>query len=102
MTPAARLIQIGGITRAIASPNTTAIADVATSAKAEPANTTQREAPDADMLKVASWVLSPISAMNIAPKVVRNSFQSMETWYPIGADSGKVHGCTLDTGAGTA
>jgi hypothetical protein len=75
--PAARLSQIGGTARLSASPASTAIADVATRASAEPAKTTQRDEPPAASDSVASWVLSPISARNMAAKVDAKSFQSI-------------------------
>lgn len=62
---------------AIASPKSTATAEVATSASAEPAKTVHLDAPLADRLKVASCVLSPISARKIAPNVDKKSFQSI-------------------------
>src|SRR5262245_30620090 len=70
--PAPRVIQIGGTTRATASPATTAIALVATSASAEAANTVQRDCPDAARLSVASWVLSPSSARKTTANVDAN------------------------------
>src|SRR5690349_9191574 len=78
IAPAARRIQMGGTTRATASPATTAMALVETRASAEPAKTIQREAVALPAREsVASWVLSPISAMNTAANVDAKSFQSM-------------------------
>src|SRR5205814_7311817 len=77
--PAARLIQIGGIALVRASPATTAMALVATRARAAPANTIHFDRPPAASDSVASWVLSPSSARKTAPKVEAKSFQSMRT-----------------------
>ena len=75
--PATRLIQIGGMYRATASPARTAIADVETSASALAAKTYHRDDPLDARLSVASCVLSPISARKIARNVDPNSFQSI-------------------------
>src|SRR3954471_3859280 len=61
-TPAPRFNHSGETKRVSASPPTMAMADVMTSAAAEPANTTQRELPPAERDSVASCVLSPSSA----------------------------------------
>jgi hypothetical protein len=71
------LIQTGGTARVNASPASTAMALVATSARAEPANTIQRERLPAASDRVASWVLSPSSARKTAANVDEKSFQSM-------------------------
>ena len=51
--PAARLIQMAGTTRVIASPAITAIREVDTSARAEPANTVHRDCPPEASVSVA-------------------------------------------------
>jgi CRP/FNR family transcriptional regulator, cyclic AMP receptor protein len=49
----------GGTTRLSASPTSTAIAEVATSANADPRKTDSLDAPELANESVASWVLSP-------------------------------------------
>ncbi len=84
--PAARLVQIGGMRRLTRSPAATAMALVSTSARAEAANTTQREAPPLAAERVASWVLSPISARKMAANVEKKSFQSTRAgWHAAAA-----------------
>ena len=77
--PAPILIYIVGITRLIPAPKTTAINELSTRAPADPKNTEIRESQSAEKQKVASWVLSPSSAMNTAVKTVSNTFKSMES-----------------------
>ena len=62
--------------RVTASPATTASPAENTSAEDAPRKTAQREAPPAEKVSVASWVLSPSSASNTVMKVVPSSFQS--------------------------
>jgi len=75
--PPKRRSQTGDTYRDTRSPPRTASADVATSASAEPANTTHFDFDSAESESAASCVLSPSSATKIAPKVVAKSFQSM-------------------------
>ncbi|GAB4445834.1 MAG: hypothetical protein OHK0026_12530 [Rhodocyclaceae bacterium] len=63
--------------RVIASPATTAIAVVVTSASAAPTKTDSRDVPAVEKDSVASCVLSPSSATKTVAKVVATSFQSM-------------------------
>src|SRR5262245_61286124 len=72
-TPAARCNQLAGTARPTASPTSTAIADVATSADADPRNTAHRDRPVVAKASVASCVLSPSSAKNTAPNVVKTT-----------------------------
>jgi hypothetical protein len=72
----ARFIQTAGTTLPTASPAITAIADVVTSARAAPKKTLHLD-PDVAKEKVATWVLSPISARKTAANVDMRSFQSM-------------------------
>jgi len=73
MIPATRRIHTGETVRATTSPAATAMADEATSASAEPANTIQRERELAASESAASCVLSPSSATKMAAKVEKNS-----------------------------
>src|SRR5262245_53316896 len=75
--PAMRRSQCAGTTRVTADPASTAIAEVAISASAEPANTAHLARAPAAIDSVASCVLSPSSATKIAPKVEARVFQSM-------------------------
>ena len=76
-TPAIRRSQIGDTNREIASPPATAIAELATSASAEPKNTVHFDDEPAENESAASCVLSPSSAMKMAVNVEASSFQSM-------------------------
>ena len=76
-TPAILRSQSGETTRETASPAPTAIAEVATSARAEPTNTAHFELEPAERVSAASCVLSPSSARKIATKVEPKSFQSI-------------------------
>lgn len=86
--PAALLTQTAGTALLTASPAITAIADVATSATADPANTTHLDDPPAASDSVASCVLSPISARKIAANVDAKSFQSIPEHTPPPVHSG--------------
>ena len=76
-TPAIRRSQMGGTTLVTASPASTAIAEVAHRASAEPANTDHLAWVPAESERVASCVLSPSSATNTAPNVENRIFQSI-------------------------
>ena len=53
--------------------------EVSTRALAAPKKTASRERVSAAKEKVASWVLSPSSARNTSPKVVRNTLKSINS-----------------------
>ena len=62
--PAARLSHIGFTTRPMAPPATTAIADVATSAAAEPMKIVQRDVPPAASDQICRTVQSTVSVLS--------------------------------------
>src|SRR5690349_13964489 len=76
-TPAPRRTQAAGTTPPTASPRSTPMADVVTSAPAAPTKIAPRDPPAADMANVASCVLSPSSARKMAAKLWTTVFQSM-------------------------
>lgn len=75
--PAIQRIRSGETKRRSMSAKSTAIADVETRAADAAKNTVHLDFASEAKQKVASWVLSPNSATNIAKKVVKKSFQSI-------------------------
>src|SRR5215475_3290185 len=76
--PARRRIHTGGITREIASPASTAIAEDRVSASAEPRNTSSLAGRPPESERAASCVLSPSSATKMATKVLPRTAQFIE------------------------
>jgi len=81
--PAIQRIRSGETKRRSMSAKSTAIADVETRAADAAKNTVHLDFASEAKQKVASWVLSPNSATNIAKKVVKKSFQSIYQRFPI-------------------